>query len=234
MLKNIKSLYIINNIFYCLSEIIKLKLFKHNKKYQKKLGLNIINYQIYSGKYTIYETNSKIAKEYGINDNSLIFEGEYLNGERNGKGREYEFDILVFQGEYLNGKKYGKGIEFYDNGNIKYEGYYLNGKRWNGMMHDKIFYTVCNIINGKGIIKEYDNENNLIFEGEYFYGLRNGKGKEYNKDRNLIFNGEYLYGKRWNGYGYDANKNIIYELKNGKGKVKEYNMSGTFIFEVYI
>ena len=35
------------------------------------------------------------------------------------------------------------------------------------------------IINGKGIIKEYDNENNLIFEGEYFYGLRNGKGKEY-------------------------------------------------------
>ena len=140
----------------------------------------------------------------------------------------------MFQGEYLNGKKYGKGIEFYDNGNIKYEGYYLNGKRWNGMMHDKIFYTVCNIINGKGIIKEYDNENNLIFEGEYFYGLRNGKGKEYNKDRNLIFNGEYLYGKRWNGYGYDANKNIIYELKNGKGKVKEYNMSGTFIFEVYI
>ena len=36
----------------------------------------------------------------------LIFEGEYLNGKRNGKGKEYNFnDQLIFEVEYLNGKR---------------------------------------------------------------------------------------------------------------------------------
>ena len=30
-------------------------------------------------------------------------------------------------------------------------------------------------------------------------GKRNGKGKEYNDNGDLIFEGEYLNGKRWNG-----------------------------------
>ena len=40
--------------------------------------------------------------EYYYNG-ELIFEGEYVNGERwNGKGKEYdEFGILIFEGEYL-------------------------------------------------------------------------------------------------------------------------------------
>jgi len=36
---------------------------------------------------------------------NLIFEGEYLNGERNGKGKEYHDNgELFFEGEFLNGK----------------------------------------------------------------------------------------------------------------------------------
>ena len=40
-----------------------------------------------------------------------MFEGEYLNGERNGKGKEYDYDNgkLEFEGEYLNGERNGKG-----------------------------------------------------------------------------------------------------------------------------
>ena len=38
----------------------------------------------------------------------------------------------------------------------------------------------------------------------------------------LIFESEYYKGKRWNGKGYDANGNVVYELKDGKGYVKEY------------
>ena len=35
-----------------------------------------------------------------------MFEGEYLNGERNGKGKEYDWTgKLIFEGEYLNGEK---------------------------------------------------------------------------------------------------------------------------------
>ena len=48
------------------------------------------------------------------------------------------------------------------------------------------------------------------------------KGKKYNENGNLIFEGEYLRFNRWNGKGYDNNGSIIYELNNGSGNVKEY------------
>ena len=78
------------------------------------------------------------------------YEGEFLNGKRNGKGKEYYYynGKLKFEGDYLNGEKNGKVKEYYDNGKLKYEGEYLNGKR-----------------NGKG--KEYDDDGNLVFEGCY-------------------------------------------------------------------
>ena len=46
-------------------------------------------------------------KEYDDYD-KLKFEGEYLNGKRNGKGKEYDYDKLKFEGKYLNGKKQEK------------------------------------------------------------------------------------------------------------------------------
>ena len=57
------------------------------------------------------------------NNGKLEFEGEYLNGKRNGKGKEYDdFDgRLIFEGEYLNGKRHGKGKEYKD-GELIYEG----------------------------------------------------------------------------------------------------------------
>ena len=55
------------------------------------------------------------------------------------------------------------------------------------------------------------------------------KGKEYVNGR-LEYEGEYII-KKYNGKGYDKNGNIIYELKNGTGKVKEYDDYGDLIFE---
>ena len=39
----------------------------------------------------------------------MLFEGEYSNGERNGKGKLYKDGELVFEGEYLNDMKMEKG-----------------------------------------------------------------------------------------------------------------------------
>ena len=48
----------------------------------------------------------------------------------------------------------------------------------------------------------------------------------------MEYEGEYLYDKKYNGKGYDENGNIIYELINGNGKVKEYWVSyGSLMFE---
>ena len=53
-----------------------------------------------------------LINEYDEYNDELIFKGEYLNGERNGKGKEYYKGKLIFEGEYLNGKKWnGKGFK---------------------------------------------------------------------------------------------------------------------------
>ena len=331
MLKNIKSSYFIPILFSFVYERQKLKVIKYNKILQTNLNINILNYKYFTGRYILYESN-RIGKEINYIDNALIFEGEYLNGQKNGKGREFYFSNLdleitgklafegeyfnnkkmngigydrkgnilyklnnsingkgkeyyssgklIFEGEYLNGKRNGKGREYARNGNLKFEGEYLNDLKWNGKgynsdsLNDVEFEEFKN---GKGLIKEYDIDGRLIFEGEYFNEQKNGKGKEYawngqiifegeylNDKRNgkgkeylydgkLVFEGEYLYGfklkgkyyieekleyegeylyeMKWNGKGYDKTGNIIYELINGNGKVKEFDKRGKLIFE---
>ena len=112
----------------------------------------------YQNFYGIYESNG-IGKEYHGYFDRLIFEGEYLNGERNGKGKVYWNDgELRFEGEYLKGKRNGKGKEYDYNGDLLFVGEYLNGLR-----------------NGKG--KEYYKEGNIIFKGIYLNGKK-GKVKD--------------------------------------------------------
>ena len=59
------------------------------------------------------------GKEYN-DEGKLIFEGEYINGEKqNGRGKEYyqcsfSDDIIIFDGEYKNGKK-NRNVKEIDN-----------------------------------------------------------------------------------------------------------------------
>ena len=96
----------------------------------------------------VLKQNGK-AKEYFGFDNRIAFIGEYLNGKRNGKGKECNsWGDLMFEGEFKNGQRNGKGKE-YNGKHLIYEGEYLNGQR-----------------NGKG--KEYHISNGkILFEGEY-------------------------------------------------------------------
>ena len=206
-IRDIKPSFIKKEIFSFLDKKQKLKIIIYNKEFQKMFSVDIKDYGNISRKYKINEKDGK-GREYIIYTNILIFEGEYLNKKRNGKGKEYyKNGKLMFEGEYLNGKRWngkgydkngiiefeikngnGKGKEYNYNNELIFEGEYLNGEK-----------------NGKG--KEYDYNNRLKFEGEYLNGERNGKGKEYYDKDKLMFEGEYLNGKRWNGKGYD--KNII-------------------------
>ena len=91
MLKNVKSSYFITLIFSYIEEGKKLKLLiKYNQNLQKNLNINIINYKFFKRNYIIYESN-RFGKEYNGYLDYLIYEGEFLNGERNGKGKEYSY-----------------------------------------------------------------------------------------------------------------------------------------------
>ena len=191
------------------------------------------------------------GQEFGY-DSKYKYSGEFFNGERTGKGKEYSnlfiFSIydkkssLVFEGEYLNGKRNGKGKLYYenkcyddnDNVKLKFEGEYLNGKKWNGKGYNMYGNLAYEIKNGSGHIKKYISFKNLKFEGEYLNGEKNGKGKEYYENGDLQFEGEYLNGKRYGkGREYICGR-LEYEGEylNGKrhGKGKEY-VNNKLIFE---
>ena len=68
-----------------------------------------------------------------------------------------------------------------------------------------------------------------MYEYEYLYEKKI-KGKDYLKGK-LEYEGEYLFDRKYNGKGYDENGNIIYELINGNGKVKEYDERERLIFD---
>ena len=175
-IRDIKSSYIIMELFSFLHEKQKLNIIIYNKELQKIFSVDIEYYKIKAGKYKISEKNGK-GKEYTIKTNKLIFEGEYLKGKRHGKGKEY-----------------------YEDGKLKFEGEYIDGQIWIGKGYNKKGKIEFEIINGKGNIKEYDSNDQLKFEGEYINGKRNGKGKEYNNNDKLQVIGEYINGER-NGKG---------------------------------
>ena len=129
----------------------------------------------------------------------------------------------------MNGKRNGKGKEYYNNGKILFEGEYLNGYYWNGKFFDKN-NNYTELKNGEGFIKYYYTNGILFYEGNYLNEKWNGEGKEYDGKGNLIFEGEYKNDKKWNGKGYDDSNNVIYELKNGIGKVKDF-YNGKLLFE---
>ena len=84
MLKKIKSIFFIENIFSHLSETALLNLIAYNKYFQGKLNKSLLNYKLMSGKYIILESNNK-AKIYSAYTDELMTECEYLNGKKKRK-----------------------------------------------------------------------------------------------------------------------------------------------------
>ena len=156
-----------------------------------------------------------------MNYTFLYYEGEYINGKKEGKGKEYDIDTgLEYEGNFINGKREGFGKEFGQNEKLIYEGEFKNGKR-------------------EGMGKEYKN-GVLIFEGEFKNDTRsrNGYRKEYDSNGNLISEGLYKNGKMWSGkfteYDERRIRQFVGEYKNGKrsGKGKDYDKDGNLLWYI--
>jgi len=105
----------------------------------------------------------------------LKYEGEYLNGEKNGKWKEYNDDgKLIFEGEYLNGERNGNGKEYNDDGKLIFEGEYLNNKR-----RDKN-------INNEKVNNKYNEIIKYLSEPFYLDEFKLDKLKKSNKDKCFI------------------------------------------------
>ena len=111
MLKCFKSIFFLKGLLNCIITKKLLKLIKYNKSLQKEMDLDIIDYKSFSRRFIAYKNKTNGVEVLAIN-NSVLYEGEFLNGERNGKGKEYD-----------------------SKGNIEFEGYFL--KERNGMEKEK-------------------------------------------------------------------------------------------------
>ena len=141
------------------------------------------NGEIYEGEIqnSVFNGKGKLKSNNGI-----IFEGDFVNGEKIGNVKIIYPDGSYYKGEYNNNNYNGKG-EFHWKNGYTYKGNFLNGK-----------------LEGKGILKneisgsEYNgNFSNNNFEGEGIYKWNNGN----------YYNGNYHINKK-NGEG-------IYKEKNG-------------------
>ena len=47
----------------------------------------------------------------------------------------------------------------------------------------------------------------------------------------MKYEGEFLGYKKWSGKGYNINGDLLYEIINGIGKIKEYDYDSQLIFE---
>ena len=210
MISNIKSKYILAIIFGLLKPKYVLKIVVHNKNLQKKLDINLDLYIQHCGRYI--EINGNIGTERLVNENIVIFKGEYKSMRRNGKGKE-----------------------FYKDGKVQFEGEYKDNKRWNGKIYNKAGIEEFEIIDGSGYIREYNINGIIIYEGDIVHGIKEGFGKEYFGGK-IEYEGIFRNGKRdIEGTEYYTNGNIEYkgEYKSGEknGKGKTYEDDGNLLYD---
>ena len=148
-----------------------------------------------------------------------IYEGEWKNGKKEGKGKFYcnkePFDGDRYEGNWKNDKQDGKGTYFFKDGDI-YDGNWKDGKQEGKGIYD---YNDGNryegdfkngIIEGKGI---YYYSNGERYEGDFRKGKREGKGIYY-----------YNTGERKMGNYLNNNPTGVHVLinKNDVVKVESY------------
>jgi len=64
--------------------------------------------------------------------NGMKYVGQYkIGGIKHGYGVLYKNGKIVYEGEWKNNQRNGKGIEYHQNGEKVYEGEWINGEKLN-------------------------------------------------------------------------------------------------------
>lgn len=141
--------------------------------------------------YKMYIGNFKEGKKDGFGKeiymNGEYYVGYFKNDLKNGKGKIFnKFNCIKLESEWIDDLAQERKfiIEYYDNGNKKFEG-------------------ECNGLNKDGIGKEYNYKEQITFEGVYINDERKS-GKIYLNDM-AIFNGEFLKNEPHKGIFYYKN-----------------------------
>lgn len=157
---------------------------------------------------TIYEGEFRQGKRHGKGIlNTATGEkylGDWTNNERNGKGK-FIFQRNVYLGSFVKSRMQGKGVMQYHNGDT-YSGYWLNNKPEgkgqykfsNGNLYDGNF--VNGSFEGKGTMYYFDGSR---YEGNWKRNKKHGHGVL------VMYSGERQYSRWENGSRVDAVNKVI-------------------------
>ena len=171
-----------------------------------------------------------------IYNNGTEYIGTFKNNKQDGYGQLTQENGEIYQGEWKEGRIHGNGTRFHKNGD-KYIGNYIDNVRSgygiyifsNGNIYEGNW--VKGKANGKGIFK-YNNGN--IYEGDFKDNLISGKGKLTLKNGD-IYEGMFVNGTIHGEGSYTNNRGEKYTgyfkkgKKDGKGKLEDKN--GNLIME---
>ena len=188
--------------------------------------------KIIDKKYTFNEKDGN----YSL-DQKIEYTGEFLNGKKNGKGKEIFNNILdpnknyEYEGNFVNGLKDGFGIIIYDSNNFvkKFEGFFEKDKPFQiyGIVHFKsgdVYegFFENNIKEYLGLYSFYDMKSKKIIE-QYFGGFlddsKNGIGKTIVQDKEVkMLLGPYKRGEKEGQFQKLIYKNVLIEKKKKRRK----------------
>jgi antitoxin component YwqK of YwqJK toxin-antitoxin module len=195
------------------------------------------------GEYTTYDNN-----EMPMQEKNYQYYPETKKSELNGAYKSYEKGNLVLEVKYKNGLKNGNQYQYHNNGAVaskcNYTNDLLDGSKEEYTKDNKILSKSNFIIitqNGKqvsvqdGAFVRYDYSGNVIEEGAYIKGIKEGVWKKYaggkleelHNYKNGKQHGEFLESK----YGKIGKKGIFYEEIEINGKLCKNVYDGTL--EVY-
>lgn len=106
----------------------------------------------------------------------LAYEGDFVNGLRNGKGKLFDKNKLVYEGDFVKGRREGLGKAYSPGSSSVYEGAFQNDLK-----------------NGFGrIFNNASASHTLLFEGSFRGDRKNGQGKLYYAESgNLQYEGSF-------------------------------------------
>ena len=186
----------------------------------KRCGIGELIYKSGSQKYGTWYNNEFIGWNRLIDSNGVLFIGLFLKNELNGKGIRYiKEKNLLYNGDFVNGLRDGNGIEESDS--AKYEGQFYKDKKCG---KGKIVFNSGDTYEGGFENNKFNGEGHYIWKkngheyiGEYLNGQFNGKGI-YKWNENEYYRGDYKMGvKEGNGEVKYANgKKYSCPFVNGK------------------
>eukprot|EP00826_Nyctotherus_ovalis_P056708 TRINITY_DN770_c0_g2_i3.p1 TRINITY_DN770_c0_g2~~TRINITY_DN770_c0_g2_i3.p1 ORF type:complete len:460 (+),score=123.50 TRINITY_DN770_c0_g2_i3:123-1502(+) len=180
------------------------------------------NGDIYEGDFKNYKRHGKGVCYY---ENGDRYEGGFKRDERNGKGVFYCGEFVKYEGMWVNGKMSGKGKLYYACGS-KYKGDFKDGVMEGVGIFDCVTGTSykgefkSGLYHGYGVFTSAKKES---YKGEWRNGRKCGKG-EYRYSNGDVYDGDWKDDKKCGQGIFHYSNGEIYEgewknnKKNGHGK----------------